>query len=63
MPVIALIFLLVALLWVLSCILPNWSGPPVVTPGSLVRCLIGLVVIFLLYLIVVALFGAALRIG
>lgn len=63
MPVIALIFLLLALLWVLACILPNWSGPPVLTPGTLVRCVIGLIVLFVLYLIVVALVGTALRIG
>lgn len=63
MSVIALIFLLLALLWLLYSIWPNWSGPPVLTPWSLVRCIVGLIVLFILYLIFVALFGTALRIG
>jgi hypothetical protein len=56
--ILQLLFLLFALLWVLSCILPNWSGPPVLTLGSLVRCVIGLVVLVILYLIVAALLVA-----
>lgn len=55
--IVGLIFLLLALLWILSCILPNWSGPPVLTPGSLVRCIVGLIVLLILYFIVVALLG------
>lgn len=57
MNLIGLIFLLLALLWVLSCILPSWTLPLVLTPASLVRCIVGIVVLFVIYLIVTAFFG------
>jgi hypothetical protein len=63
MGILELVFLLLAVLWILSCILPNWSGPPALTPATLMRCIIGLIVLFIVYIIVGALFGAALAQG
>jgi hypothetical protein len=60
--VITLIFLLLVLLWLLSCFLPNWTLPLVLTPGSMIRCIIGLLVLFVLYLIVTGFFGGV-RVG
>ena len=58
MNVVQLVFLLLALLYVLSCLFPGWNWPMQVSPPVFVRIVIGLLVIFILYLIVVALFGA-----
>lgn len=61
MSIIALVFLLIALLMVISAFFPNWNfaGGPAVTPDRIIGLIIGLVVLFLVYLIVVALFGGA----
>ena len=49
---------------VIAVFFPNWNfSTVVVTPGRLIALLIGLVVLFLVYLIVVALFGAALGVA
>lgn len=59
MGVVALVFLLIALLMVISAFFPSWafSAGPVVTPNRMVGLIISLVVLFIVYLIVVALFG------
>lgn len=59
MGVIALIFLLIALLMVLAAFFPAWnfSAGPVVTPGRIIGLVVGLVVLYLIYLIVLALFA------
>lgn len=61
MSIVALVFLLIALLIVISAFFPNWnfSGGPVVTPNRMVGLIIALVVLFIVYLIVAALFGTA----
>lgn len=60
MSVIALVFLLIALLMVLSAFFPAWnfSAGPVVTANRVVGLVVGLVVLWIVYLIVLALFGA-----
>jgi hypothetical protein len=60
MTIIALVFLLIALLMVISAFFPNWAfaAGPVVSPNRVIGLVIGLVVLFVIYLIVVALFGA-----
>lgn len=60
MSIIALIFLLIALLMVISAFFPAWNfgAGPVVTPNRLIGLVIGLVVLYICYLIVGALFGA-----
>jgi hypothetical protein len=65
MPVVELVFLLIALLMVISAFFPNWnfSGGPVVTANRVIGLVIGLIILFIVYLIVVALFGAALTVG
>lgn len=63
MSVIALIFVVLALLWLLYCIFgPDYSSVHL-TPPALIKCIVGLLVLFVLYLIIIALFGAAVRIG
>lgn len=60
MSAIALIFLLIALCMVLSAFFPGWAfnAGPVVTPNRLIGLVIGLVVLYICYLIVLSLFGA-----
>lgn len=62
MSLVALVFLLIALLMVISAFFPNWNfaGGPVVGPNRIIGLIIGLVVLFIVYLIVVALFGSGL---
>jgi hypothetical protein len=59
MPIIQLIFLLIALLMVISALFPAWNfaAGPSVAVNRLIGLLIGLVVLYIVYLIVVALFG------
>lgn len=59
MSVIALVFMLIALLMVISAFFPGWAfaSGAVLAPNRIVGLLIGLVVLYLVYLIVVALFG------
>ena len=49
--ILQLIFLLLVVLWALSCFLPNWSGPATLNTNSVFRFIVGLVVLLLLYLI------------
>jgi hypothetical protein len=59
MSIVALVFLLIALLMVLGALFPSWNFTnPVVTPNRIIGLVIGLVVLFIVYLIVVALFGS-----
>jgi hypothetical protein len=59
MGLVALIFLLLALLIVISALWPNWNftAGPVMTPNRIIGLIIALVVLFLIYLLVVTLFG------
>jgi hypothetical protein len=64
MNIVALVFLLLALLIVISAFFPSWNftGGPVIAPNRIIGLVIALVVLFIVYLIVVALFGAAISI-
>lgn len=59
MSIIQLVFVLIALLMVIGAFFPNWNfqAGPVISPNRLIALLIGLLVLFVVYLIVVALFG------
>lgn len=59
MSIIALVFLLLALLMVISAFFPAWnfSAGAIVTPNRIIGLLISLVVLFIVYVIVQALFG------
>lgn len=57
--ILQLLFLLILVLWALACFLPNWSGPVTLNTNSVFRFIVGLVVIFLLYLLTAAVLGKA----
>lgn len=57
--ILQLLFLLLIVLWALSCFWPNWSGPFVFGGNAVIRFVVGLVVLVILYLLVGALLGAA----
>ena len=57
--ILQLIFLLLVVLWLLSCFLPNWSGPATFNSNSVFRFVVGLVVLLLLYLVIAAVLGRA----
>lgn len=59
MAVVALVFLLIALLMVLTAFFPAWnfSAGPAVAVNRIIGLVIGLVVLYIIYLIVIALFG------
>lgn len=59
MSVIALIFLLIALLMVVATFFPSWNfaAGPAVAINRVIGLLIGLVVLYIVYLIVLALFA------
>lgn len=57
--ILQLLFLLLLVLWALSCFLPNWSGPATFNTNSVFRFLVGLIVLLLVYLLVAALLGRA----
>jgi len=57
--ILLLIFLLLAVLWLLACFLPNWSGPATFNSNSVFRFVVGLVVLLLLYLVIAAVLGRA----
>lgn len=59
MGVIALVFLLIALLMVLATFFPAWNfaAGPVVAVNRIIGLVIGLIVLYVIYLIVLALFG------
>lgn len=59
MTIIALLFLILALITVVSWLWPNWAftAAPVITPRTLIGLIITLIVLYLVYLVVVALFG------
>lgn len=59
MAVVALVFLLIALLMVLTAFFPAWnfSAGPAVSVNRIIGLVIGLVVLYIIYLIVIALFG------
>lgn len=57
--ILQLLFLLLLVLWTLSCFLPNWSGPVVLNANTVFRFIVGLVVLVLVYLLVAALLGRA----
>lgn len=59
MGIVQLVFLLIAVLMVIGTLFPDWnfSRGPVIAPNRLIALVIGLVVLFILYLIVLSLFG------
>ena len=57
--ILQLIFLLLVVLWLLSCFLPNWSGSATFNGNSVFRFAVGLVVLLLLYLVTAAVLGRA----
>jgi hypothetical protein len=59
MPAVQLLFLLIALLMVISAFFPSWNfaAGPAVEVSRRVGLLIGLIILYILYLIVVSLFG------
>jgi hypothetical protein len=60
-----LIFFLIALLVVLYCIFPRYAfdAGPVLTLGTLLRVVVGLVILFVIYLLLTGLFLGALPAG
>lgn len=60
MTLVGLIFLLIALLLVVSVLFPSWNfrNGPALTVNALITLIISLLVLFVIYLLVVALFGA-----
>lgn len=60
MTLVGLIFLLLAILLVVSVLFPSWNfrNGLVLTVNAIVTLIISLLVLFIIYLIVVALFGA-----
>lgn len=55
--VVTLLFLLIALLMVIYTFLPTWDFPPVVSIPRIIGLVVGLIVLYLVYLIVMAILG------
>lgn len=65
MDIVALIFLVLALVMVVTAFFPSWNfdGGFVFSFGRLLALLLGLIVLYLIFLIVESMFGHALVIG
>lgn len=58
--IVALLFLLIALLMVVYTFFPGWSfAAPVLSVGRIIGLVIGLVVLYIVYLLVMAILGTA----
>lgn len=65
MTLVALIFLLLALLIVIGTLFPGWNfaAGPLLSPNRIIGLIVGLVVLFIVYIVVVALFGGGPVVG
>ena len=59
MGIVQLVFVLIALLVVISVLFPGWrfGAGPVLTPNTLIGLIMALLILFIVYLLVLALFG------
>jgi hypothetical protein len=57
--IVKLLFLLIALLMVVYTFFPTWNMPPVVAIPRIIGLVVGLIVLYLVYLIVVSILAAA----
>jgi hypothetical protein len=57
--VVSLLFVLIAFVWIVDCLFPGWRGNPpswafAFTISGLIKLVIGLVILYIVYLIVMA---------